>query len=187
MALITCFAVNTIIIFTYFFSITHLGVEILNWSHNTLNALSYTTVLHPCPGVRGLLLQCYMAWTENSNQCTCRLCWKNKTKQNYKCFPSWALPALQNFHLKLTGNLEYRCLASCSAQGLGWGRPAEKGKKKNPFKMHLSWGDADSRDSISLSFFFFLIQQGNCPVRAPQNPHVARKYMEKAANNSTWR
>lgn len=106
-------------------------VKILNWSHNTWDAFFHTAVLHSGPNVRGLLFQFYMVWTGNSNLCTCGVLFKKPNKTIYIVFPPWALPALQNFHLrKFKANLAHRCQLLC--KGLGGDRPAEK--KKNEVK-----------------------------------------------------
>lgn len=104
-------------------------VEILNWSHNTWNGFFCTAVLRPCQNVRGLLLQCHMDSTENSDL------FSASSEKKLKNFPPWDLPALQNIHWrKFKGKLEQRSLASCSAQGLRWGsgkrNKREKKKKK---------------------------------------------------------
>lgn len=159
-------------------------VEILNWSHNTWNSFFYTAVLHPCPDVRGLLPQSYMAWIGNSNLCICRLLWKNPTK-----FPSLSPSCTAELSLKKIQRQPWAEILwelLCTKAGMrqtSWGK---KIRKKNSFQGVFVLGRCRIPGTAYL--WDFHTAKKLCPFSSsPWNPPVARKYMEITANKSTWR
>lgn len=128
-------------------------MEIVNWSHDTWNTFVYTAILHPCPDVIGLLLQCYMAWTESSNLCTSRLPWKKKTTTK---FSSLSPSCTAEFSLK---KIQRQPWAEIPWELLCAGTGMRQTCRKKILSRCICLGELlYSRDSISLELF---IQQGN--------------------------